>query len=764
MPSVFGPGLTRLMASAGSKEGDMDSRLTAVKWAFSVLGVVMLSVWGTVSTGHVEELPQGETRPKIGLVLSGGGARGAAHIGVLKVLEELRVPIDFIAGTSMGSIVGGLYASGMSPEEIERVLTRVDWDDTFEDEPKREDRSFRRKQDDYIYLVKNKPGFNNGKFELPTGFIQGQKIDMLFNSLTLPVANINNFDKLSIPFRAVATDIVTGKPVVIDSGNLALAMRASMSVPAAFSVVEIGGHMLVDGGVTDNLPIDVARQMGADVIIAVDISTPLKTRDELTGAVSITAQLTGFLTRRNTEEQLATLTEKDILLVPELGDITSSDFQRGSAAIPKGIAAAEKQRSQLEKLSLPEAAYKAFLAARDIRRKTPPIIDFVEIDNNSRLGDDVLAAYLHIEKGKPLDVAQLQDDINKVYGLELFQTVNYEVIEKDGKQGLRIQAKKRPWGPNYLQFGMASSTNFKGDNDFNFGVAYTRTAINRLAGEWRTAFQIGRDPLILTEWYQPLDVDLRYFINPSLYYRTDIYSQYVNGDRQSEYRTTRYGINLAAGRQLGEWGEFRLGYRRAAGEAELRVGDPDLPDYGFDYGAVFARLSLDELDNVPFPTRGTFGNIEFISSSKTLGSDSDYNQVRFKFLAAKTWGRHTVLGSTVFDTTLNSDAPIESLYRAGGLFHLSGFNQDELSGQHFGFLGVAYFRRFGDFDLIPIYIGGSLEKGNVWQRSEDINFDNTITAGSIFLGLDSPIGPLYLGYGMAESNNQSLYLYIGKLF
>jgi NTE family protein len=703
-------------------------------------------------------------RPKIGLVLSGGGARGAAHIGVLKVLEELRVPIDFIAGTSMGSIVGGLYASGMSPDEIEKTLTSVDWDDTFRDEPRREDRSFRRKQDDTLYLIKNKPGFNDGKIELATGFIQGQKIDLLFNSLTLPVMQIDNFDNLHIPFRAVATDIVTGKAVILGSGNLALAMRASMSVPAAFAAVEIDGRLLVDGGVSDNLPINVVRQMGAEIIIAVDISTPLRTREQLTGAFTITNQLIGFLTRRNTEEQLATLTDKDILVVPNLGDITTADFKRASEAIPKGIAAAETKREQLAKLSLPEAAYRDIFAEKGVRQTMPPIIDFIEIDNNSKIGDNVLAAYLEIETGKPLDVDQLHEDINRLYGLELFETVNYEVIEKDGKHGLLIKVKERSWGPNYLQFGMAWSNNFGGDSTFNVGMAYTRTAINRLAGEWRTALQIGRDPALISELYQPLDANSRYFINPSLLLQRSNYSNYVDGNPVAEYRTTKYGISLAAGRELGVWGEFRLGYRRIAGEAEILVGDPGSPGYNFDIGEVFARLSLDKFNDIPFPKNGAKASIEFHSAGEALGGDSNYDQVMFQFAMAKTWDRHTIIGLTKYYTTLNSDAPVESLYRAGGLLHLSGFRQDELSGQHFGLLELVYYRRFGNFNLMPIYIGGSLEMGNVWNRSADIDFSNTITAGSLFLGLNTPIGPFYLGYGMAEYNHDSVYLYLGSPF
>jgi NTE family protein len=258
-------------------------------------------------------------RPKIGLVLSGGGARGAAHIGVLEVLEEMHIPIDCIVGTSMGSIVGGLYASGMSPAEINEALATIDWEDAFNDNIPREDRSFRRKRDDDLYLIKHKPGIgDDGKIKLPTGFLQGQKIDLIFKELTLPVSDIKNFDQLNIPFRAVATDITTGEMVVFSSGDLAKSMRASMSIPGIFAPMEMDGRLLVDGGVSNNLPVDVARDMGAEIVIVVDISTPLKKREELTSALSITAQLTGILTRRNTEAQIATLSDKDILIVPPL--------------------------------------------------------------------------------------------------------------------------------------------------------------------------------------------------------------------------------------------------------------------------------------------------------------------------------------------------------------------------------------------------------------------------------------------------------------
>ena len=269
-----------------------------------------------------------DNRLKVGLVLSGGGARGAAHIGVLKVLRDLRVPVDFIVGTSMGAIIAGLYASGMSIEEIEKALQTIDWSSAFRDKLDRKDRSFRRKRDDDFYLMKIKPGFRDGKLLFPSGVVQGQKIDLILKSLTLAVAHVDNFDELGIPYRAVATDIVTGDAIVLGSADLALAMRASMSVPGALSPVKIDGRLLVDGGVANNLPVDVARQLGADVVIAVDISTPLKKRDEISSMFSITGQLTGLLTRGNTEEQINSLGDNDILIIPDLGDITTAEFDR----------------------------------------------------------------------------------------------------------------------------------------------------------------------------------------------------------------------------------------------------------------------------------------------------------------------------------------------------------------------------------------------------------------------------------------------------
>jgi NTE family protein len=709
------------------------------------------------------EIPQ---RPKIGLVLSGGGARGAAHIGVIKILEEMRIPIDYIAGTSMGAIVGGLYASGRSVDDLEKLLTGIDWHDASKDWIPREDRSFRRKSDDNFYLVKLKPGLSDkGEIKTPSGLLQGQKIDLIFKRQTVPVADIRDFDHLSIPFRAVACDITTGETVVIGSGDLAMAMRASMSVPAAFAPVKIEGRLLVDGGVSNNLPVDVVREMGADVVIAVDISTPLLERKALASALKITEQLSGFLTRRNTEMQIASLTDQDILIEPDLGNIASGSFDKAAEAIPKGTSAANEKRQELARFSLPEKMYAAYLSGRLQPDRKEPVIEFIRLDNKSQLSDEVLLSRIRVEEGQPLNVTALEDNIGKIYGLELFENISYEIVKEDGQTGLVIHARERSWGPNYLQFGFAMAGSLDGDNSINIAVAYSRTAINRLGGEWRTTLQVGDSPSIGSEIYQPLDVNSRYFINPQLFIgNTNVNLFSASGDKLAEYQLKRYFIDISAGREIGTWGEARLGIRRGTGDAEVQVGLAGFSDFTFDSGEYFLRISADKLDNRNFPRKGVYGKLEYIESRPDLGVDSSFDQLLFNTLAAKSWGRNTLLAGATYSETADNNAPIQNRFNLGGLFKLSGYNLDELSGQHSGLLLLGYMRRIADFNFMPTFIGGSLETGNVWEDKIDIDSDNLIFAGSLFVGIDTILGPLYIGYGLAEHNRNSFYFYFGKLF
>ena len=701
-------------------------------------------------------------RPRIGLVLGGGGARGSAHVGVLKVLEELHIPIDYIAGNSMGAIVGGLYAAGFTPDEIGHELKTIDWDDTFIDQPPRTDRSFRRKLDDNLYMVKPKLGFSDdGEVKTPLAYIHGQKFDLQLSRLTLRATDIHDFNKLPIPFHAVATDLETGQAVVLQSGELARAIRASMAVPGAFDPVEIDGRLLVDGLVANNVPVNVARDMGADILIVVDVGSGLYKREDIKGALDVVAQLTNILSERNVEQQLATLKPTDILIKPQLGDLGSGDFHRAGEGIVIGEAAARGQLDALRKLSASNAQYQQF-EAKKVADKLP-IIDFVRLDNQSRIGDTVILSRISLKPGQALNIVQLDKEINEIYGLDVFESVRYEIVEEGGKTGLDLHVREKSWGPNYLQFGMELASDFNSESTYNLGVLYTRTAINALNGEIRLGLQIGQDPAVAAEWYQPLDPASRYFINTRVGWTSNQFNVYAGNDAIAQYDVSRTLLDLAFGREFGTWGRARIGYLWSEGEVDMVIGPPSL-EGDFQIGQLYAQLAVDTLDSVYFPGSGRKGGVSLIASQEALGADEDFNQVLLSYTEAFSSGRHHLIGSFRFDTTPDDDAPVESLFRAGGFLHLSGYRPNQLSGQQVGVASLVYYRRVLDARILPGYVGASVEFGNAWQNSSDVSFSSGLFNGSVFFGADTPIGPLYLGVGFAEGGTGTAFLHLGPVF
>ncbi|MGB5475057.1 MAG: patatin-like phospholipase family protein [Gammaproteobacteria bacterium] len=666
----------------------------------------------------------------------------------------------------MGSIIGGLYASGMSPDEIEQAFRAIDWDHIFSDAPPREVRSFRRKRDDDLYVDKARVGFNDGQIDLPTGLIQGQKFDLVLRKLTLPVSHIEDFNKLPIPYRAVATNINTGKAVVFDNGDLARAMRASMAVPGVFAAVQIDGLTLVDGGIADNLPIDVVRNMGADIVIAVNISTPLDTTKKLNNLLKISGQLIGFLTTRNVEVQLATLRDEDVLLVPELGDLTSSDFTRAIQFIPAGEAAAHEKQAALNTLSVSDEDYSAYLGSHNPSAGSVPVIEFVTITNNSNVSDSLIRERISQQQGTALDIPRLEADIGSIYGLELFENVDYEVVDKDGRTGIDIVARRQDWGPNYLQFGLALSGDWSGENSYNIGLAYLKTAINPLGGEVRFAGQLGSKPLLSVDWYQPLDARARYFIEPTVVYAKQNVTLYSpdGQTRIAEYRVSDAGVQLAGGVNIGEYGEARLGIRRSWGDVDLNVGTPGLPTGSYDRGSFFGQLWVDRLNDAYFPTDGYTGKVKYTIYRDALGNDGSLDQLELQTSRYMSFGKHTFGVGAIYNTTLDGDAAVQDRYFLGGFLDLSGYDENALNGPHSALLSAVYYRRFEKLKLLPWYLGASLEFGNVWERRDDMSFDSAIFAGSVFLGAESPLGPLYLGYGHAEQGRSAAFLFLGKTF
>ena len=714
-------------------------------------------------TVHAAEAP----RPKVGLVLSGGAARGLAHIGVLRALEEQGIKIDAIAGTSMGAVVGGLYASGYKIDELEKLALNIDWQQALSDAPPREDVPFRRKQDDRDFLVKQQLSFrDDGSLGLPLGVIQGQNLALLLESLLAHTSDTRDFDKLPIPFRAVATDIANGEKVVFRKGHLPQVIRASMSIPAVFAPVELDGRLLVDGGMTDNIPLDVAREMGVDVAIVVDIGTPLRNRKQLTTVVDVLNQSITLMTRRNSEEQLAALKPSDVLIQPALAAFGVTDFGKAQEMIDAGYRATRILDARLASLKPHESRDAELDAARAPGQRTP-IITAIRVENDSKVADDVIRYYIRQPIGEPLDLGRLHSDMGTLYGLDYFEQVQYRVVHKGQEHTLVISARGKRSGTDYLRLGLNLSDDMRGDSAFNLGASYRINGINRLGAEWLTRAQIGDKQELYTEFYQPLDVGSRYFVAPYAAFEAQNVESVLDNDPVAQYRVERYGFGLNFGRQIGNNGEIRFGIGEAWGKADVRIGDHDLPSESFTEGFYALKYSFDSLDNVYFPHDGKDVSLTLMQFEPSLGSDTRYRQWEFKLDKAMSRGPDTLILGGRYGRTLDDANVVTSSFLLGGARQLSGFREDSISGQNVSLMRAVYYRRLTPRSYLPLdfplYAGASLERGRAWNN--DNEFDSGyINAASVFIGFDTPLGPLNFTYGLNDANEQAVYLNLGQTF
>jgi NTE family protein len=691
-----------------------------------------------------------------------------AHVGVLKVLEELRIPVDYIVGNSMGSLVAGTYAYGYSPTEQDDILTTIDWRDVMNDGFRRRDLVFRRKQDDLNFLMKIALGFRDWDFRFPKGLLYGQRSSNILRFLTPGSYKITHFDQLNIPFRAVATEIGTGKEIVLESGSLPVAMSASMAIPGAFAPVNIDGRDLVDGMVVNNIPIDLVRQMGAEVVIAIDIGTPLMKAEDIQGLLQVTGQMVSILMQKNVDAQLATLTEQDTLIVPELGDIKSTSFGRGREAIDIGYRAASAMRGELRRYSVPEEEFREFLRKQRRNPEVYPVIDRLKVVNNSRLADGVITEMMDTQEGEVFDPDVLAADIHRVHGRDDFEMVTFELEEINGETELRLIADEKSWGPNYIKLGINIEDDFDGETAYNLAIQYTMRNMNALGGEWRHQAQIGNNRLFFTEFYQPLDEAQRFFVAPRLEWQEDDVDIYDRGTKTDNFDVEFGTLAFDIGTNIGNWAELRFGIRRIDGHVDVKLSSTGITDFDFDDGLIGAALNVDTLDNPYFPTEGGFGVAEWLMAMDSLGADEEYQRLNFRYLHSFTFGElNTILLTAQFGTVTEKSLPIYRLHRRGGFLDISGLSENELAGQHTITARMIFYRRIAGVPFqtfgMPIYLGGSFESGQVYQDRDDI-FNDLIYSGSAFLGIDSPIGPVYLGYGLAEGGNDTGYLFVGRSF
>ncbi len=709
-------------------------------------------------------------RPRIGLVLGGGGARGGAHLGVLEVLEELRVPIACIAGTSMGALTGGAYAAGASPAEIEDNVEKTDWINMFDDSAGRQSVNLRRKALDDRYYSGLELGVSRKGLRFREGALAGEKLKLFFNQLVHSELGDRSIEQLPLPLSIIATDIGSGERVAIRTGNLTSAMRASMSVPGLMAPVDREGRKLVDGGLTDNLPVaEVKSLCNADVVIAVNVGSPLLKPEEVTGVVTVLGQVVNLLTEQNVEKSRLLLTSKDIYIQPDLGDITSTAFTRQIDAARRGRVAALAASDELRRYSIPEREFLAWQGhLRVAGHPEPPVVDKVEIAQTRFVNPQTLRGGISQKEGATLDSARLATDLVTEYSQGDLHSLDYSVVRERDRTILRITPVEKPWGPDYLRFGFGLASDLRAESDYNFRVLYRRTWMNSYGAEWLTGAQIGSEQAINTEFYQPMDQQhwsyLRFFASAGLRKRP----LFFGGDRLAVYRIQENRAGMEAGVNIGVHGQASVGWVGRSLGSVLDTGPSALPNATEQVGGPTATLAIDTYDQPFFPTRGIkldVTHFDAVRASSNAPGFSPYSRSEARFGAAWSHNRFAYLLGLEGGTALKGTLPLADAFTLGGPRRMSGFAHDQMLGRDymFGRVEAQYRLNFAS----PLYgltliAGVTAEAGRMNKLLSETSLSGWQRSFGAYLAASTFLGPVYLGVADAKNGKGRFYLFIGS--
>lgn len=739
------------------------------RWSVpSLLVMLLASSIGTLHAQETSEIPSAR-RARIGLVLGGGGARGAAHVGVLRVLEEYRIPIDCIAGTSMGALVGAAYASGMSSAEIERLMVGIDWSETFGASGMRELQPVHMKTGRAIYS--NRLEFGVGKHGLlvPGGLVQSQQIDSLLRTIVGQARYHDSFDELPIPFRAIATDVGSGEMLVLGGGDLSVAMRASMAVPGAFAPVRVDNRVLVDGGLVRNLPVDIARDMCADVVIASSLVDPQPSVESLQSALAIVGQVIDVMIKNNERAQLASLHDDDVAIMISLPGMTSGDFEKAPSAIPLGDQAARQVASRLGHYSVSPEAYARWRSGiAHAASATPKIVtvDEIRVDGLQRTNPDFVRRKIRSRVGEPVSEQQIVADAQRIFAHGDYEKVDYNLEQTEEGAVLQFLPAEKPWGPNYLRFDLGLMSATGGDTSYVLRADHSREWINSLGGRWTNSLQLGTNALLETRLFQPLGTGERLFVEPRLHWSREQQNVYLGSDRVARYDLAEIAGGFDVGVSLGTWGEWRVGIERKSTDFTVDTGPRVLSDFrNVPIGALTSRFTVDTRDSAYVPTRGVYAKVDMMAAESGLGSDDEYERVELFVQHPRLVGKDLVYFELGAGTDFDGSAPNYDLFTLGGIGQLAGFQQQELRGHEYAYGRLAYLRKVTDLRTLvgqSLYAGLSVEAGNMFERMDGRAASGPILGSSIFFGGRTPLGPLLISLGYAEGGHQAAYLQLGR--
>jgi NTE family protein len=719
---------------------------------------------GSPAIAQAEQTARPAERPRIALVLSGGGARGIAHVGVLKVLESLRVPVDCITGTSMGGLVGAIYASGMPVTEMEAEVRAIDWAHVFNDRPDRRDLTQRRRHDEDGYFARPEFGRRGWSVVAPGGVLYGQNMSRLFSRLAARARDIDDFRRLPIPFQAMATDIGTGGNVVIDRGTLATAMRATMSVPGVMTAEWIDGRALVDGGLVNNLPVAEARKLCGDVVIAVNLGTPLLKAPDVTSALTVGIQVVAILTETNVQASLARLTPRDVLIEPKLGDIDFGSFDRVDDLIAAGVAAASVSAKALQALALSEADYAAWRASRERPPPAPDRFAGVRLSPQRHVNPEALIDGLDFPPGGLPESAAIEL-ATRLYRRGDFERVRVTALRDDGQRIASFDAEEKSWGPNYLRFGLSMSAQTGEATFFNVVASHRHTWINSLGAEWRNVLQLGQHSILLSEFTQPLAVGSPFFVAPRLIASNEEIPIYIGTVQAGRLWRRSELAGLDVGVDIADRGDLRLGVQWGRETTEDNVGGLIDETITETTRAWSLRGEYDQLDNPSFPRQGARARLELFDARQrpTL----PFRRSRVSGTVAETW-RGNTFSAMAMHAHVDGVAPLADRVLMGGFQQLSGYPVGRFRADDVRFLRGGYQHmikpplglELGGI-VSQFYAGGSLEVARLEQSLDPFTANGIYRSASVFIGAETFIGPIFFAVGKGGAEKPTVWLSIG---
>jgi NTE family protein len=725
-----------------------------------IVFILLLLLWP--GTTPAQQDATARPRPKIGLALEGGGAMGLAHIGVLKWFEEHHIPVDYVAGTSMGGLVGGFYATGMTPDELKTLIDGMDWRKILGDRTSYEDLAFRRKEDQRAYPNSLIFGLRKG-LTLPAGLNAGHQIGLIIDRVTLPYDQVPSFDALPTPFRCVATDLVSGKSHVFQDGSLAVALRATMSIPGAFSPVHDGKAVYVDGGLLNNLPTDVVRQMGAEIVVAVHLEPAPADAKDIQSVFSVLNHSVRVVLEEN---ELRSLAQADAVVSVPLSEFSTVDYAKSGQIMQRGYEATNARARLLEAFAVDDAQWQEHRHLREARKRSDvPTPQFIDVQGTNPHEATDVTRYVRRFQGKPINPAKLDEALTRLTGVGRYDSAGYRLVVKNGQTGLLVDVVEKNYAPPMFQTAFEVDGSQSGNVDFTMGTRFTFMDVAGFRSEWRTDLLLGNTYGIQTELFRPFRAESRWFFAPHADASDTTFPIYAKNDPLADYRVYRTNIGGDIGYSFGRFSELRVGYEIGSLNTKLRLGSLIIPAVTGRVGQTRLRYLLDHTDDPVIPRRGFSAETNFRWFDQSPGANGAFPSMDLKLGYFQPIARPASLfleseGGTTFG---NQSTGVPQFF-LGGPVRLSAYGQNEFQGNQYYLFRAGFLR---DLLILPPFLGkkvyavGAYEIGKMYGVTTGSELPDDVVAG--FLA-ETALGPFFIGGSVGDSGHRKWFFQLGRVF